>query len=161
MLLFSILLASALILAPDSEPKRGDNAVILFTEFTSIEEAMEYVIKDVLLPMDIIPSRYDAKMGYLVTERTLYKGYFNCDYIFAFLEDNGKIQIRCRPRDYGSSESIASFSDYSMSFNDRAQNNSPVGAYWEKFQLIVESIPAIVVKYHGSDEEKQIKELLL
>lgn len=158
MLLLSILITSALFLAPDSEPKNGDTGAIVYTEFTSVPEAMEYVVKQVLLPMDIIPLRYDAGIGYLVTERTLYKGYYNCDYVFSFLEDNGKIVIRCRPRDYDSAKTLDVFSDYSMSYNQRAMNGSPVLAYWDKFRKIVSGIPSTSVDYHGSEEEHQIKE---
>ena len=161
MILLSILVASALLLAPDSEPKKGDTYAIVFTEFTSSEEAMEYVVKDVLLPMDIIPLRYDANLGFLVTERTLFKGFYNCDYVFTFRMNDGKIQIKCWSRDYDYSKSLDTFSGYSASYNPKAMKDSPAKAYWDRFQQIVSSIPSISVMYGGSDEEKQLKEVQL
>lgn len=158
MLLLSILVAGTLLFSPDSEPKNGDTGAIIHTEFTSVPEAMEFVVRQVLLPMDILPLRHDATLGYLVTERTLYKGYFNCDYIFSFLDDNGKVVIRCRPREYESSRTLDTFSDYSMSYNQRAMKGSLALAYWDRFRKIVSSIPSVSVDYYGSEDDKQIKE---
>ena len=161
MKILSLFLVAAFMAAPDSDPQKGDNAAFIITEFTSTAEAMEYVVKEVLLPMDILPLRYDSELGFLVTERVLYKGFYNCDYVFVFLEKDGSIQINCRPRDYDASRVLDSFSDYSMSYNPKAVPDSPVGAYWEKFQYIVSSIPSTEVIYHGHDEKKQIREISL
>lgn len=158
-MLITFLLSMFLLLAPDSEPKKGDTYAIVFTEFTSTEEALDYVVKDVLLPMDIIPLRYDAHLGFLVTERTLFKGYYNCDYVFTFLVSDGKVQVKCWPRDYEASKTMDTFSGYSPSYYPKAMKDSPAKAYWDKFQQIVSSIPSISYIYGGADEEKQIKEI--
>lgn len=137
-MLITFLLSMFLLLDPDSEPKKGDIGAIVFTEFTSIEEAMIYVAQEVLLPMDIVPLRHDFKLGYLVTEQTGYIGSYGCSYTFSFLLNNSQIQIRCWPSD-------------KMEYNPRAMKGSPNLAYWNKFMKIISEIPSLAVNYYSED----------
>ena len=157
MTLLSFIIATTLILAPGG-PNKGDNAAVVLTEFNSAQEAMEYVVKEVLLPMEIIPLRYDVRMGYLVTERSLYKGFYNCDYVFTFLMNGGKVQITCRPRDYDYSKSLDTFPGYSLPYNPKAMKDSPAKVYWDKFQQILSKIPSVSIIYTGAEKDNQIKD---
>jgi hypothetical protein len=129
-----------LLLAPDSEPKKGDIGAIVFTEFTSIEDAMVYLAQEVLHPMDIVPLRHDVKLGYLVTEPTRYLGSYGCSYTFTFLLSNGKIQIRCWPSE-------------KLEYSPRAMKGSPNLAYWNKFRKIISGIPSLAVSYYSEEIE--------
>lgn len=147
--ILATLLAAAIMLAPDVEPQKGDDAVVLTTEFASVEDAMDYVTREVLLPMDIMPLRYDFGLGYLVTERVNYQGEMNCDYTFVFSSDRGNILIKIRPRDYSNSRSLDTYTDYSMQYRPGAMKGSPALGYWDMFTAIVSRIPSVKVNYYS------------
>jgi len=151
MMLISLLLSVTLTVSPDIEPKNGNDGCIIFTEFETIQDAMTYVIQDVLLPRRIIPLRYDAEYGILVSERTYYKGNFNCDFILAFKMDNGRVQIDFYSRDYGYSQTTASMPTSYNYYNDKAMKGSPAAAFWQLFSGIVADIPSLSIHYYTSN----------
>ena len=72
--LFAILLAfSATLFA--QEPEKGDIGVVVASNFTEEEDAMRFVVREIMFPLNLVPDVYDKDLGYIVTERFFYQGW--------------------------------------------------------------------------------------
>ena len=121
------------------EPEKGDIGALLMSTFTNEEEAMRFVVRDILFPMNIIPDTYDKDLGYIVTERFYYAGWLNCQFVMFFKETSEGVAIKIIGRDYNSDRGEGMHSG-PMTYT-KGMDGSPVDLYWKYMRAIVKKIP--------------------
>ena len=154
MLVSLLMLALTLSLSPpEPEPQVGDNRVIVISEFENTREAIEHVVKHVLLPRRIVPLRCDVDMGYIVTERFYYWRAFNCDLVFSFRENDGHVVVEFFGRGYEVSANLLTIYHDILVKSKKDMKGSASSYYWDTvIPGIVEDIPNVGHGYYGHDD---------
>lgn len=143
--LFALFAAAAL--AQHQEPEKGDIGALVSSKFQSEEDAMRFVVREILFKHNIVPETYDAGLGYIVTERFYYQGWLNCQLVMMFTTSGEGVTVRIVGRDYNTNRGEGMHSG-PMSYG-KGMKGSPVEAYWSFLMLVAETIPHDSVEYFG------------
>ena len=142
--LFAILLAfSATLFA--QEPEKGDIGVVVASNFTEEEDAMRFVVREILFPLNLVPDVYDKDLGYLVTERFFYQGWLSCQFVMFFKASSDGVDVKIIGRDYYTNKGEGMHQG-PMKYGN-GMKGSPMEAYWSYLTGIAEKIPHKSLKY--------------
>lgn len=144
--LFAILLAfSATVFA--QEPEKGDIGAVVLSNFKDKDDAMRFVVQELLFPLDIVPEVYDNDLGYIVTERFYYQGGLNCQLVFFFKASYDGVSVKITGRDYNTNRGVGLHSG-PMSYA-KGMRGSPVEAYWNLLTGLAQKIPHKSLEYYS------------
>ena len=135
-------------MAQHSQPEKGDIGAIVYSKFENKEDAMQFVVQEILFRMNIIPETYDADLGYLVTERFYFQGWLNCQFVFMFKTDGDRIAVKILGRNYENNQGSGMHRG-PMKYA-KGMPGSPVDSYWGYLTGIAEKIPSSSIEYFGS-----------
>ena len=142
--LFAILLAFSATLFAQG-PEKGDIGVVVMSNFTDEEDAMRFVVRDILFPLNLVPDVYDKDLGYIVTERFYYQGLLNCQFVLFFKESSDGVMVKIIGRDYNSDRGEGLHTG-PMKYG-KGMKGSPVESYWNYLTGIAEKIPHKSLEY--------------
>ena len=133
--------------AQHSEPEKGDIGAVIVSTFQSEEDAMRFVVRDILFQYNLIPDVYNAELGYLVTERFFYQGWLSCQFVMFFKADGDSVKVKIIGRNYDSNMGEGMHRG-PMTYA-KGMDGSPVKSYWTRLTSIAEKIPHSSISYFG------------
>lgn len=142
--LFAILLAFCATLFAQ-EPEKGDIGALVVSTFSEEEEAMRFVVRELMFPLNLVPDVYDKDLGYIVTERFYYIGLMNCQFVFLFKSTEDGVAVKIIGRDYNSNRGEGMHSG-PMAYG-KGMKGSPVEAYWNYLTGFAQKIPHKSLEY--------------
>ena len=131
--------------AQHSSPEKGDIGAIVTSRFQEEEDAMRFVVREILFKMNIIPDVYDKDLGYIVTERFYYQGWMNCQFVLFFKSTGENVSVKIIGRNY-EANSGEGMHRGPMSYA-KGMDGSPVKSYWTYLTSIAERIPNSSIEY--------------
>ena len=126
-------------------PEKGDIGVVVASNFTEEEDAMRFVVREIMFPLNLVPDVYDKDLGYIVTERFYYQGWLSCQFVMFFKASSDGVAVKIIGRDYNTNRGEGMHSG-PMKFGN-GMKGSPVEAYWGYLTGIAEKIPHKSLEY--------------
>lgn len=141
----AILLLAIPASAQHSEPEKGDIGAIVVSNFQEEEDAMRFVVREILFGMNIVPDVYDKDLGYIVTERFFYLGWMNCQFVLFFKNVGTNVAVKIIGRNYEANMGEGMHRG-PMTYG-KGMEGSPVKSYWAFLTGIAEKIPHSSIEY--------------
>ena len=127
------------------EPEKGDIGALLMSKFTEEEDAMRFVVRELMFPLNLVPETYDKDLGYLVTERFFYQGWLSCQFVFFFKTAGDGVAVKIIGRDYNMNKGEGMHQG-PMKYA-KGMKGSPVESYWNYLTHFAEHIPHTSLEY--------------